>query len=61
MPLVRLLTVLLAGIILAVAAFAEPAAPPGDEVKAVKLDYDERPGKDGRFAPFLRPTLSRSD
>jgi uncharacterized protein YukE len=50
MPRVRLLTVLLAGIILSAAAFAEPATPPGDEVKAVKLDYGERPGKDGRFA-----------
>ncbi len=50
MPLLRFLTAVLAGAVLAVAAFAEPATPPGDEVKPKKLDYAERPGKDGRFA-----------
>ncbi len=31
-------------------AGAEPAAPPGDEIKAVKLDYEDRPGGQGRMA-----------
>ncbi|MEH6409315.1 MAG: hypothetical protein V7741_02230 [Hyphomonas sp.] len=50
MPLVRFLTVVMAGIVFAVAAFAEPATPPGEEIKAAKLEYAERPGKIGRFA-----------
>ncbi|ABI78182.1 hypothetical protein HNE_1433 [Hyphomonas neptunium ATCC 15444] len=50
MPHKRLLTGLMAGIFVAVAAFAEPATPPGDEVEAVKLDYGNRPDKDGQFA-----------
>ena len=50
MPYGRLLIGLLAGLLLAAAAWAEPAAPPGDEIKAIKLDYGERPGKEGRFA-----------
>ena len=50
MPYGRLLMSLLAGFMLAAAAWAEPAAPPGDEIKPVKLDYGERPGKEGRFA-----------
>ncbi len=50
MPLLRLLTAMLAGIVLASAALAEPATPPGDDIKAVKLDYKERRDKPGRFA-----------
>lgn len=50
MPYGRLLMSLFAGLMIAVAAWAEPATPPGDEIKAIKLDYGERPGKEGRFA-----------
>ncbi|MBA4226796.1 MAG: hypothetical protein C0456_09200 [Hyphomonas sp.] len=50
MPFGRLLMGLLAGLMLAAVAWAEPATPPGDEIKAIKLDYAERPGKEGRFA-----------
>lgn len=50
MPLGRLLIALVAILLLAGHAWAEPGTPPGDELKAVKLDYASRPGKDGRFA-----------
>lgn len=50
MSLARLLMAAMAGFICATAAMAEPATPPGDEISAIKLDYAERPGKEGRFA-----------
>ncbi|PKP80719.1 MAG: hypothetical protein CVT79_13965 [Alphaproteobacteria bacterium HGW-Alphaproteobacteria-18] len=50
MPHGRLLMACLAGLIFAAVAWSEPGAPPGDEVKAVKLEYAERPDKDGRIA-----------
>ena len=50
MPHGRLLVAFLATLIFAALAFAEPGTPPGDEIKAVKLDYSDRPGKEGRFA-----------
>jgi hypothetical protein len=48
--LVRLLYLLLAVLLLAGPAHAEPTPPPGDEVKAVQLAYEARTGQPGRIA-----------
>ncbi|MBY9065324.1 hypothetical protein K1X12_00345 [Hyphomonas sp. WL0036] len=50
MPLGRLIAAVLLGALIAGFAFAEPGTPPGDEIKAEKLDYKDRPDKDGRMA-----------
>lgn len=50
MLLVRLTAAIAGWLLLSVAAWAEPAAPPGDEIKAVKLDYAERASGEGRMA-----------
>lgn len=50
MMLVRMAAVIAGWMFLSLAAWAEPAAPPGDEIKAIKLDYAERSSGDGRMA-----------
>jgi hypothetical protein len=50
MSLVRFLILISASLFCSFGAIAEPATPPGDEIKAIKLDYSEQDGFGGRLA-----------